>query len=434
MYDCLVNPISVGNSGDRVLLLDLLDSYVPAAFLDALRSAADGRGLYLVGGAVRDLLLHRHHEDPWRGLPDLDIVVEGRAADLVQRLPHALECRFGFSIPLSFQEHGAFGTFEVELELPAEFGGTWLLDVASARQETYPEPGENPTVRLGCLKDDLTRRDFTVNAMALELARGELLDAHQGQADLSARQLNFLHPASLRDDPTRLVRGARYAARLGFQFSKVAQRQALSTVDQWPWRWRPGDDPGHAPPALGTRLRMELELLFQREPWPQALQVLQQTGGLALLDTQLQQDASWARRLHWAQRLSVPLLPALVAGAADPLGLAERLQLPHRQHKLLVKLQELKNRLNLVPTEALLPSWWAEFLEGPGLGPEAVALAITLGGPHWHSLLRWWSRWRHVRSPISAAVLMQEEGLRPGPELGARLKALRLAELDQLPL
>ena len=178
---------------------------------------------------------------------------------------------------------------------------------------------------------------------------------------------------------------------------------------------------------------MELELLFQREPWREAVQVLQQTGGLALLDTQLQQDASWARRLHWAQRLAVPLLPALVAGAADPLGVAERLQLPHRQHKLLVQLQELQNRLKAVPTDALVPSWWAEFLEAPGLSPEAVALAISLGGPHWHSLLRWWGRWRHVRSPVSAEALMQEEGLRPGPELGARLKALRLAALDQLP-
>ena len=414
-------------------MLNILDSYVPAPFINALRSAAGGLGLYLVGGAVRDLLLHRYHEDPWRGLPDLDIVVEGRAADLVHRLPEAMERRFGCSIPLSLQEHGAFGTFELELELPSEFGGTWLLDVASARQETYPEPGENPTVRLGSLRDDLARRDFTVNAMALELATGGLLDVHHGHADLSARQLNFLHPSSLSDDPTRWVRGARYAARLGFQFSAAAQQQALSTLDQWPWIWRPGDDPGLAPPALGTRLRMELELLFQREPWREAVQVLQQTGGLALLDTQLQQDTSWVRRLHWAQRLTVPLLPALVAGAADPLGLAERLQLPHRQHKLLVQLHDLKNRLNAVPTDALLPSWWAEFLEVPGLSPEVVALAISLGGSHWHSLLRWWARWRHVRSPISAVVLMQEEGLRPGPELGARLKALRLAALDQLP-
>ena len=160
--------------------------------------------------------------------------------------------------------------------------------------------------------------------------------------------------------------------------------------------------------------------------------MLQQTGGLALLDTQLQQDASWSRRLHWAQRLAVPLLPALVAGAADPLDLAERLQLPHRQHKLLVQLQELKNRLNAVPTDTLLPSWWAEFLEAPGLSPEGVALHITLGGPYWHSLLRWWGRWRHVRSPISANDLIEKEGLKPGPELGFRIRMLRNQAMDEL--
>ena len=406
---------------------------VPKPLLEALTQAAAGACCALVGGVVRDLLLHRHHEDPWRGLPDLDLVVEGRAADLVQRLPDALEREFGCSIPLSVQEHGAFGTFELELDLPAECGGTWLLDVASARQETYPVPAENPIVSLGSLRDDLARRDFTVNAMALELTSGDLLDLHQGQLDLAARRLNLLHPQSLRDDPTRLVRGARYAARLGFHFSEEAQQQVVTTLKQWPWRWRPGGAPGQTPPALGTRLRMELELLFKREPWREALKVLQQSGGLALLDRQLQQDSSWRRRLHWAQRLGVPLLPALVAAAGDPLEVAERLQLPHRHHKLLVQLLELKSRLHTALDQPQPPSWWAEFLESPGLSPEAVALQITLGGLHWRPLLRWWGRWRLVRSPIPARVLIQEEGLRPGPALGRRLKALRFEALDQLP-
>ena len=406
---------------------------VPKSLLEALTAAAAGQCCALVGGVVRDLLLHRHHEDPWRGLPDLDLVVEGRAADLVHRLPEALQLQFGRPIPLSVQEHGAFGTFELELDLPAECGGTWLLDVASARQETYPVPAENPIVSLGSLRDDLARRDFTVNAMALELSGGELLDLHQGQLDLAARRLNLLHPQSLRDDPTRLVRGARYAARLGFHWSEEAQQQVVTTLKQWPWRWRPGDDPVQAPPALGTRLRMELELLFKREPWREALQVLQQSGGLALLDRQLQQDSSWRRRLHWAQRLGVPLLPALVAAAGDPLEVAERLQLPHRQHKLLVQLLALQSRLHAGLDQAQPPSWWAEFLESPGLSPEAVALQISLGGPYWRPLLRWWGRWRHVRSPIPAQALIQEEGLRPGPALGQRLKALRFEALDQLP-
>ncbi|WP_370566308.1 hypothetical protein [Cyanobium sp. LEGE 06113] len=303
---------------------------IPAVLSAALAAVArqgeaSGQRLALVGGAVRDLLLHRVHNDPWRGVPDLDLVADGSASALVRRLeatlpPGALR---------GAQEHGAFGTVELELQLE---GQTVLLDLATARRETYPQPGENPKVVPGRLADDLARRDFTINAIALDLASGELLDPHGGQADLQRRQLRLLHPHSLRDDPSRLVRGARYGARLGFQLEAGSREQARRTLAAWPWAWHSGERPGQAPAALGTRLRMELELLLRREPWPQALALLQNWGGLALLDAQLQADHHWHRRLRWAQRAGLPLLAALVAGAADPLALAERLQLPHRQH------------------------------------------------------------------------------------------------------
>ena len=402
---------------------------VPKPLLEALTQAAAGERCALVGGVVRDLLLHRHHEDPWRGLPDLDLVVEGRAADLVERLPEALRPVFAQSIPLRVQEHGSFGTLELELDLPDKQGGTWLLDIASARSERYPQPGENPLVSFGPLDEDLARRDFTVNAMALTLEGGELLDPHGGQQDLSSRQLRFLHPSSVSDDPTRLVRAARYAARLGFELAPDALDQVRTTLASWPWRWRAGDDPGQAPPALGTRLRMELELLLSREPWPMALAALQRWGALAVLDSQLQADRHLQRRLHWAQRLQVPLLPALLAGASDPLVLAERLQLPHRQHKLIAQMLDLDQRLQSQPAEQP-PSAWCQFLEAPGLSAEAVGLFIARGSTNWKPLLRWWLRWRHVRSPIKAADLISQEGLRPGPALGKRLRQLRFAALD----
>ena len=402
---------------------------VPKPLLEALTQAAAGERCALVGGVVRDLLLHRHHEDPWRGLPDLDLVVEGPAADLVERLPEALRPVFAQSIPLRVQEHGSFGTLELELDLPDKQGGTWLLDIASARSERYPQPGENPLVSFGPLDEDLARRDFTVNAMALTLEGGELLDPHRGQQDLSSRQLRFLHPSSVSDDPTRLVRAARYAARLGFELAPDALDQVRTTLASWPWRWRAGDDPGQAPPALGTRLRMELELLLSREPWPMALAALQRWGALAVLDSQLQADRHLQRRLHWAQRLQVPLLPALLAGASDPLVLAERLQLPHRQHKLIAQMLDLDQRLQSQPAEQP-PSAWCQFLEAPGLSAEAVGLFIARGSTNWKPLLRWWLRWRHVRSPIKAADLISQEGLRPGPALGKRLRQLRFAALD----
>ncbi|MFM7548717.1 MAG: CCA tRNA nucleotidyltransferase [Cyanobacteriota bacterium] len=404
---------------------------------ELLRAAAGDR-LALVGGAVRDWLLHRVHNDPWRGVPDLDLVVEpagpiepaapeAAAHRLARRLRAALGSeRFG-----GYQEHGAYGTVELELRGPE---GPLLLDVASARRETYPTPGENPRVSFGRLEDDLARRDFTINAMALLLrpAEGEtgaLLDPHGGRADLEQRQLRFLHAGSVRDDPTRVVRGARYAARLGFRLAPEAQAQLRSTLEAWPWAWRPGDPPGAAPSALGTRLRMELELLLEREDWRRGLGALQVWGALTLLDAALQADHGWPRRLRWAGRLGLPLLPALLAGANDPLALAERLQLPHRHHRLLAQFFELRRQLSATRAEAagapLRPVGWCTLLEAPGITPEAVALALASGAEPRRPLLRWWLRWRHLGGGRSAAELMASEGLRPGPALGQRLRQLR---------
>lgn len=395
---------------------------IPAAVLLALRRVGFS-SVALVGGAVRDLQLHQVHNDPWRGLPDLDLVVEGRAADLVAALLEQL----GPAVVRRCQEHGAYGTVELELSVA---GQSVLLDVATARRETYPVPAENPQVSFGCLADDLSRRDFSMNAMALELADGTLLDPHGGREDLARRQLRFLHGSSVRDDPTRLVRGARYAARLGLQLEPGSAEQARSTLAAWPWGWRLGDPPAQAPAALGTRLRMELELLLEREPWLKALTALQRWGALALLDPTLQADGAWPRRLRWAQRLGVPPLVALVAGASDPLALAERLQLPHRQHRLLVQWLELRRRLQERHVDAplLRAEHWCALLETPGCSPEAVALALACGTGPRRPLLRWWLRWRRVKAALTAADLLAG-GMRQGPELGQRLRDLRAERL-----
>ena len=170
---------------------------------------------------------------------------------------------------------------------------------------------------------------------------------------------------------------------------------------------------------------MELELLLEREPWPRALAALQAWGGLVLLDPALQADQGWRRRLRRAQRLGLPAEAALVVLAADPLAVAERLQLPHRQHRLLAQVQELRGRLAAAEGLALDPAGWCQILEAPGLSAEAVALALAAGiGPR-RPLLRWWLRWRHIQAPCTARELMEAEGLRPGPAVGERLRQLR---------
>jgi poly(A) polymerase len=290
-------------------------------------------------------------------------------------------------------------------------------------------------VAFGSLADDLARRDFSINAMALMVGDGSvtLLDPHGGQADLGCRQLRLLHGSSLQDDPTRIVRGARYAARLGFALAPDSLDQWATTLARWPWAWRPGDPPGLAPPALATRLRMELDLLLEREPWRAGLEALQSWRALELLDPDLQRDRRWPWRLRHAERLGLPLLPALLLAAGDPLAVAERLQLPHRHQQLLAQARVLEQRLAVLdPGQApalWAPSRWCDLLESPGVTAEAVALVVAAGGPWRRPLLRWWLRWRHLRSPLTAAALI-EAGMTPGPQLGQRLRQLRAERLD----
>ncbi len=160
--------------------------------LDAVRASSEAP-VYLVGGAVRDLLLGR-------GRSDVDLVVVGDAAALAARLGAAKTV-----------EHERFATAKVELD-------GHQVDIATARAETYPQPGALPEVEPATeIETDLARRDFTINAMAVPL-RGavSLIDPYGGRADLEAGVLRALHARSFIDDPTRALRAARYAARFGF--------------------------------------------------------------------------------------------------------------------------------------------------------------------------------------------------------------------------
>jgi tRNA nucleotidyltransferase (CCA-adding enzyme) len=152
---------------------------------------AGGDPVYLVGGAVRDLLLGR-------GRVDIDLVVEGDAIALAQALG------------ADAVSHERFGTAKLTLD-------GHEVDIAGARSESYPHPGALPVVEAGAdLAADLARRDFTINAMAIPLhGDPRLIDPHGGQADLATKQLRVLHEDSFVDDPTRAIRAARYAARFG---------------------------------------------------------------------------------------------------------------------------------------------------------------------------------------------------------------------------
>lgn len=167
--------------------------------LATVHEVAGGKPVYLVGGAVRDLLLGR-------GRTDIDLVVEGDAT--------ALATRLGGEVT----EHERFATAKVVLD-------GHEVDIATARAETYSHPGALPEVEpTAGISADLARRDFTVNAMAIPLRRDpELIDPHRGLEDLRSGLLRVLHARSFEDDPTRALRAARYVTRFGFQMERESE-------------------------------------------------------------------------------------------------------------------------------------------------------------------------------------------------------------------
>ncbi len=218
----------------------------------AVRGGGGARSpLYLVGGTVRDLMLGA-------GVKDLDLVVEREAAE---SFGARLQARLGGTLSC----HVDFGTCTLALD----DGVT--LDLATAREETYSRPGVLPAVTPSTLRKDLARRDFSVNALALRLSPlpHQLLDPFGGAADLAARQLRALHPLSFVEDPTRVLRGARLAGRLGFRFEPTTLAQARAALER-----RFIANVSHA------RLRAELELTFEEPRVTPALRVLVELGAL----------------------------------------------------------------------------------------------------------------------------------------------------------
>ncbi|MDD5254897.1 MAG: hypothetical protein PHR11_02445 [Candidatus Omnitrophica bacterium] len=177
-------------------------------------AAALGAGAYLVGGFVRDVILGV-------GNFDLDIVVEADGILFAQE--------FARRTSGSIVSHTRFGTASVALE------GGLKVDIATARKETYPVPACLPQVSRGTLRDDLARRDFTINAMAASISAGDfglLVDFFGGAEDLRRGKIRVLHPLSFRDDPTRILRAIRFEKRYGFTIEPLSLRLLKQAVAQ----------------------------------------------------------------------------------------------------------------------------------------------------------------------------------------------------------
>ncbi|MFL5829101.1 MAG: hypothetical protein ACJ76X_04230 [Solirubrobacteraceae bacterium] len=364
-----------------------------------LEHLADVPGLYVVGGAVRDLLLGRQPHE-------LDLVVEDDAAAVASRLGG------------SRRVHDRFGTVAVTLD-----GHTY--DIARARKETYARPGALPDVVPANLDDDLWRRDFSVNAGAVALGgerAGELRAVPAMVRDLDSGVLRVLHDGSFIDDPTRMLRLARYGARLGFS----AEPHTRALLDQ---AVRGG--------ALGTvsasRIGAELRLL-SREPDPVgSVRMLHALG----LDRPLVLDGSEGAMGLAEQALA--LLPAeerrdrLVLAAAARGGPADgelRARLdgwgftaPDRE-----AITAAAFRADAVAAQlraAARPSEIAAAVKGAPV--ELVALAGALGAEE--QAREWLARLRQVRLEIDGEDLLAA-GVPAGPAVGRGLQAALEDKLD----
>jgi tRNA nucleotidyltransferase (CCA-adding enzyme) len=404
----------------------------------AAAGAAVPGGIFLVGGAVRDLMLGRRPRE-------LDVVVEGGDAPFGQaatQLAGALASRLGAHA--SVNEHERFGTAIVAWEEGGE--GSARIDIATARREHYPAPGALPEVEPGSLVEDLERRDFTVNALACALdgSQPEELRAVAGALeDLRAPRLRVLHERSFIDDPTRLWRLGRYRARLGFAVEEHTARLAATAVAE-----------GVLQTVSLARIGAELRLALGEADPVAALAALDELGVLAALhprlwfDTRLARDAlqllSEAEGSSGSKPRPDLLLLAVVLQPMVVDLLEEDVDVEGDMYALLEGMEFRSAEIALVTRAAICADALAEELTRAEESSEiyeaasfesleGVALAGAWDEPSWSDARiaahRWLTELRNVRLEITGADLLAA-GLPEGPEIGRRLEAALCAKLD----
>ena len=389
-------------------LIDKWFRTLPAGAKHAVRAlirlAGDhGTPVFLVGGPLRDLLLGQ-------ASLDLDLVVAGDAIGLARGLADGSGERL--------RVHPAFGTATI-------LGDQWHIDVASARKEIYRRPGALPDVTPATVADDLNRRDFTINAMALRLDgpdAGTLLDPLGGEADLRAGIVRALHEGSFRDDATRILRAARYQARFRFQM----EPNTLA------WLRR---DTSCLKTISGARLHHEFARIFREaEPEP-ALLLLDETGALAAVHSGLAFPPARAKALAWIRSAHPHGLPAtcwpLLAWAATPAeasGVAARLALTKTQTLSVEAVPRLKELIARLMPESLRRSDLADML-APFPAPPVWALAAVEDGTVRERCLDYLEHARHLK-PVLRGDDVIALGVPRGPEVGEALRRLSVARLD----
>ncbi len=387
-----------------------LEKYLPPPVLSLVKIAGRdaselGQKLFIVGGVVRDLFLGRPNFD-------FDLVVEGDAIALAKKFARDSQAKLTI--------HARFGT--ARLDYPG-----FSLDLATARSETYSKPGALPTVKPGSLKDDLIRRDFSINAMALHLNPqrfGELMDLYHGKNDLEHRLIRVLHDKSFIDDATRILRAIRYEQRLGFKLEaeteKLLRRDAsmLDTIS-------------------GDRLRHELELILKEDQPERMLRRADELGVLKQLHPSLKGDG-WlaeafakARQLDRKTSLQNLYLCLFIHNLSDAQNeqFISRLNFSKNSSETMHQTLQLKAQLPKLEKSGMKPSAIFGLLQGysaTAIQANTLASKSSTVSRHLNLYLR---KLRYVK-PILAGNDLIKLGVPTGPRVGKILTALQKARLD----
>jgi tRNA nucleotidyltransferase (CCA-adding enzyme) len=378
--------------------------------VDAVATLGDRtEGVYLVGGTLRDILLGEKSFD-------IDIAVEGDAIAFARSLAAALGGRF--------TPHDKFGTAIVS------YGDGHRLDVVTTRTEFYDSPGALPTVERAALREDLRRRDFTINAMAASLKPadfGRLVDPYDGRSDLEARLIRVLHNLSFIDDPTRIFRGIRYEARYGLRLDDHTPSLARGCVEM-----------GLVGDLSSVRLRDELVQLLEDPGAPGGIERLGELAVDRAIHPHLRSDAEAALLFERARALrdelhaEVPLWRLGVAVLArdmtsnEAFDWLERLKIRRRDIDRIVGAITVGPRIVERVREEWLDPAQVVALADP-FAPDAPLLALAR--EEQPALREYFTRLRSVKLEIGGGDLV-EMGLGESPRVGEVLAELRRRKLN----
>ncbi len=403
-----------------------------------------GWHLYLVGGAVRDLLLAKEASGSLL-IKDIDLVVDGfhKTADVGAgvELAKALQQVYPAA---RLDIHGAFQTAALLWHKDPELNSLWV-DIATARTEFYPYPAANPEVEASSIRQDLYRRDFTINALALRLTpphAGKLLDFFGGLLDLQAKQIRVLHANSFIEDPTRIYRGVRFAVRFGFKIESQTEEYIRYAINSGVYDRTTKEN--HKTPALQTRLKTELKHILEAPYWQAALQLLGDLGALQCIHPSLKKlDAVLLRRLrllerclhkfdleetlltHWQMRLEV-----IIAHLASQYRakVAKNLQLQEDSIERLEKLAQVQAQVTDALPSCQLPSQVVKLLRSYDL-PMLILVALHSSRPIRKQIWHYLTVWADVQ-PILNGNDLKKLGYKPGPQYRQMLDDLLAATLD----